>query len=347
MRNQLRPMFALRRLHRRGHQPKIPPAIVGADEPQPVAMVERVLVLIFARGNDAECAGGVVRLENPRLAGGVAGRLDHDKFAVASAPGGNVEALVVFLVNQHFTGGLLNAIPPQPVLPLLLLVLHGVKQCPIIRGPHHGTNALHLIRKRLAGFEILDAQRVLAKARGVGGVGQPAPVVGNVGVADREKRVALRQLVSVEHNFFGRIGVGPGRPTALAAEDAVLQPLLGARVIPPIAVAVGNGDVGLLHVAQHLLVKLVAQAGQRRHHRIGIGIFGLQVRRHVGILFVAQPGVVVGQHNSVHLRFGVVFAGGGRRGNRRFSHWLGHFSSSVEPARREPRPPRPRTIKEK
>ena len=64
-------------------------------------------------------------------------------------------------------------------------------------------------------------------------------------------------------------------------------------------------------MAQHLLVKLFAEPGQRRHHRIGIGIFGLQVRGHIGIFFVTQPGVVVSQQHSVLLGFGVVFGGDG------------------------------------
>ena len=190
---------------------------------------------------------------------------------------------------------------PKLELPLLLLVLDGVKERPIVRGPHHRAHALHLARQRLAGLKILDAQRVLAKARGVGRVSQPAAVVGDVGVADGKKRMPLRQLISVQHHFFGRIGVRARGSTALAAIDAVLQPLLGARVVPPVAVAVGNRDVGLLHVAQHLLVKLFAQPGQRRHHRVSVGIFGLEVRGNIGILFIAQPGVVIGQHDTVQL----------------------------------------------
>src|SRR5271166_3823222 len=53
-----------------------------------------------AMKNPAERAGGIVCLENPRLAGGVAGDLNHDEFAIAGAPGANVEALVVFLKHQ-------------------------------------------------------------------------------------------------------------------------------------------------------------------------------------------------------------------------------------------------------
>ena len=101
MRNQLRPVLAVRRLRRRGHQPEVAPAIVGADEPQAVAMVERVLVRVLARGDDVECAGRVVGLENLRFARGVAGRLENDKFAIARAPHADVETLVVFLEDQR------------------------------------------------------------------------------------------------------------------------------------------------------------------------------------------------------------------------------------------------------
>ena len=217
---------------------------------------------------------------------------------------------------------------PKLKLPLLLLVLHGIKQRAIVCRPHDGAGPLHFTGQRFARLQVLDAQRVLAEALGVGGVGQPAAVVGNVGVADREKRMALGQLIAVQQHFFRRIGIRPRRRSALAAVDGVLQTLLGARVVPPVAVAVGNRNVGLLHVAQHLLVELFAQPGQRRHHRLGIGIFSFEIGGDIRVFFVAQPCVVVGEQHSVHLGFAVVFAGGWGRRKR----ILAHFYPSVEPA---------------
>ncbi len=83
--------------------------------------------------------------------------------------------------------------------------------------------------------------------------------------------------------------------------NRVLQPLLGARVIPPAAVAEGNRNVGLLDVAQHLVVELFLQAGQWSHHCFGIGVFGFEVGGDFGIFLVAQPGVVVDKRVAVKL----------------------------------------------
>ena len=86
---------------------------------------------------------------------------------------------------------------------------------------------------------------------------------------------------------------------ALAAVNGVLQALFGARVVPPVAIAEGDRDVGLLHVREHLLVELVAQAVERSHHRLGVGVFSLEVGGDLGVLFVAQPGVVVDEDCAV------------------------------------------------
>ena len=108
-------------------------------------MVERILVLVLARGNDAECAAWVGRGQDPRLACGVAGRLKHDVFAVARASHGDIEALVVFLKDQRGFGKFPGSAAVKLVLPLLLLVLHGVEERAIVGGPHHGAHALHFI----------------------------------------------------------------------------------------------------------------------------------------------------------------------------------------------------------
>ena len=107
--------------------------------------------------------------------------------------------------------------------------------------------------------------------------------------------------------------------------DGVLQAFLGARQIPPPAVAEGNRDVGLLHVREHLLVKLLAQAVERSHHRLGVGVFSLQVSGYLRALFVAQPGVVVDEDGAMQRSLFVILAGDGRLKLLVFCH----FSLSV------------------
>ena len=82
---------------------------------------------------------------------------------------------------------------------------------------------------------------------------------------------------------------GAGRETDLAATDAVLLALLGAGVIPVLAVAVGHGNIRLLDVAEHLVVELLAQCGLGCDEVFGVCILGFQVRRRIGIGLIAQP----------------------------------------------------------
>ena len=65
MGNQLGPVFAARRGHRRGDQAEVASAIVGADEPEAVAMVDGVFVLILARADERECRPRAHRRQHP------------------------------------------------------------------------------------------------------------------------------------------------------------------------------------------------------------------------------------------------------------------------------------------
>ena len=242
----------------------------------------------------------------------------------------------------------------------------------IVGGPDDGADALHFAWEGFAGGQVLDVQRVLAEAGGVGGVGQPAAVVGDVGVADGEEGVALGQLVAVQDHLLGCVvrwlrvvlshpcarpphgrrpvrgdpGKAQGwgtqrlyfRCSGLAAVDGVLVAFLGAGVVPPVAVAEGDGDVGLLDVAEHLPVEVVAQAGQRGHPGFGVGVFGLQVGGDLGVLLVAQPGVVVAEGHAVQSGLSVLLAGNGGWQGAWLSvisfpvYRLGHPHPAMEPA---------------
>src|SRR5208282_3380234 len=138
----------------------------------------------------------------------------------------------------------------QLELALLFLILDGIEQRPIVGRPCYRADAFHCPWKRLAGFKVFDVQSVLAKPGRVGGVCQPAAVVGYVRCADRKERMALCQLVSVEKDLFRRIWRWASCAAGFSAMNRVLQFLLGSRVIPPTAISKGNRYVGLLDVAQ-------------------------------------------------------------------------------------------------
>ena len=276
MGNELGPVFAAGRGDGRGDEAEVAAAVVGADEPEAVAVIDGVLVLVVARADEGEAAVGLVGGEDAGLGGGVAGGFHDEEFAVAGAADAEVEALVVVLVDED-VGGVRRAegVTPELELALLLLVFDGVEEGAIVGGPDDGADALDFAGQGFAGFEILDVEGVLAEAGGVGGVGEPAAVVGDVGVADGEEGVAFGELVAVEDDLLGGVGVMrfPGFRLEtwgtrslfrrrLAAVDGVLVALFGAGVVPPVAVAVGDGDVGLLHVGEHLAGR--ARRGGRR-----------------------------------------------------------------------------------
>ena len=170
-------------------------------------------------------------------------------------------------------------------------------------------------------------ERVLAEAGGVGRVGEPAAVVADVEGADGEEGVALRELVAVEEDFFRRVGIRSCGCAffihGLAAVDGVLQALFGAVVVPVRAVAEGNRDVSLLDVAEHLGVELVAERSERGGLRLGVAVLGFEVGDDLGIVLVAEPGVVVDEGLAVDRGLGVNLFGDGRKK-------VGHGFFSVE-----------------
>jgi len=320
MRNPLRPMLASRRRRGRGHQPEIPPVIVGADEPQSMAMIDGILVFVLTRADQCKRAFRLIGRQHPRFRCNMAGGLHHNELAVARAPRAQIEALIVFLIDQHVVRVRRAAdVPEELKLPLLFLVLDGVKERAAVRRPHDGADAFDLFGQRLTGFQIFDVQRVLAEAGRVGGVSQPAAIAGNVCCANRKKGLSLGQQIAVQNHLLRGV-LRCIRRTMRAAVYGVLQTLFGARVIPPTAIAIRNRNVGLLYVREHLLIKLLAQAVERRHHCFGVGVLGFQIGRYFRILFVAQPGVVVDEDGAVQCGLLVLNAGDGRL--RFFSHLL-------------------------
>ena len=104
------------------------------------------------------------------------------------------------------------------------------------------------------------------------------------------------------------------RDARLRQKMAYCFPSSVRMVVPPVAFAVGGGLVGLLDVAEHLVVELVAQGGEVGGDGFGVGVFGVEVGGDFGVFLVAEPGVVVGEGDAVEDGFLVVFAGDGGRG---------------------------------
>ncbi len=100
-------------------------------------------MLVFARADDGEFAGGLIGGEYEALSGGVAGGFEDDVFAVAGAAGADVEALVVVLIDEYVVGmGSAESVAKELELALLLLVFDGVKERGVVCGPGDGAYAL-------------------------------------------------------------------------------------------------------------------------------------------------------------------------------------------------------------
>jgi hypothetical protein len=186
-------------------------------------MVDIVFMLVAAGADDGELGKRIVGCENARFAGDVAGGFEHKEFAVARAPDAKIEPLIVVLIHEHVGGELgVTRMTPDLELALLLFIFHGVKESGVVRCPCNGTDALDAAWEGLASREVFDVEHVLAEARGVSGIGQPAAIVGDVGCADLEKRIAFGKVVAVEEDF-GKLRAGSGAPGALATRTAAFR----------------------------------------------------------------------------------------------------------------------------
>jgi hypothetical protein len=139
-------------------------------------------------------------------------------------------------------------------------------------------------------------QVVLAEAGLVGRVGEEVAVVAHLPAAEGEELLALRQHVLVQQDLLGRL-----EGTFAAAEDRVLLPLLGARVVPVAILEERRCRVRLLDPREHFLVERLLQRLGRFHHRVRVGRFRAQVLLHLGGALVPQPEVVVREGVPVEL----------------------------------------------
>ena len=176
-----------------------------------------------------------------------------------------------------------------------------------------------LIGELLAGREVAHVDRVALVALEVDAEEHAAAVVRDLEAAEREELVALGLDVPVEeHLLAGNLGIGRElrwrpvvrRGEGRAALDAVLAALDRAPVVPPVATAARDGEVGLEGASLDLLEDLLAQPLQVGGARLGVRVLGLEVREHVGIVLGAEPLVRVVERVAV---VECVRRGGGRR----------------------------------
>ena len=250
-------------------------------------MIDVVFVVVAAFVDERELQGGAVGAEIADLAGGVTVGDEEDVSAAAAAFDVDTEALVFFLVEKRVgTVGAEN-VEIELVGTLSGFVFDYIEKGAIVGGPGSAGDALDAERKDRGVLEIFDLESVLAEAGGVRGEGEEGIVVADFEDAEAEEGVAFGEEVEIEEDLLGGVLGG------LAAIDGVLLALDGAGVIFEAAKGVGDAEIGLQDAAEHFLVEAGLEGFGGLEEGVGVGVFGFEIGEDAGILFVAEPGVVV------------------------------------------------------
>ena len=132
--------------------PKVLAGIVHPDVEEAVAMIDRVLLLVYTRRDHEEDSARRLGVEVAALVGGVAAGLHHQVLAVAGLADAEVEAFVPLFVDQGVVSGRISQpVPEEFVLALRDLVFGGVEERMRVCRPHQRPDTLGRIGKLLAG----------------------------------------------------------------------------------------------------------------------------------------------------------------------------------------------------
>ena len=310
MGKHLRPALHRRIVVGRGDEAEVaPPARVGADVEAARAMIDLVLVILLARQDRSPGALDTIRGQIAMFRGGEGPRGAQDEGAAPRAPNSQTKQFVFFLPQERVVA-LAQAMSPQAVGALGIVLGH-VEEGGGVGRPRDGGHPLDAIGQQHASAEVLHVERVLAKAGGVDRVGEEVPVVRHRVHAQRDERQAGGEGIEVEGDLLGG-GEGPG----LAAVDRVLLALLRAREVEVAPAPVGDGLVVLFDARQHLPVEPLLEGLGGLHHRVGVGVLGVQVGVDLPVFLAAQPVVLVDQALAVDDGFPGVFPGAGGHGQR-------------------------------
>ena len=191
--------------------------VVGAHDPAAVRVFHLVFVVALARQEhlELELRGGGVGV--PDLGRDRALRVDQQILLVLGARELRVEALVFLRPHDGIGGdvGVVRAVEPVTAdakSEQRLRILLDVEERLVVARPDDVV--LHVGQRDridLARRELHDLHHVLAAADGVFRPGHELAVGADGDVADLEEIVALRKLVAVEQDFFGRRSSVPAR----------------------------------------------------------------------------------------------------------------------------------------
>ena len=291
----------------RGHEFEVCRAVgVGADNPAVAVVVGIVFEVALARGQHFECAGVCRRGVAQFVRDGAAGA-DGEVFFVAGAADAEVVAVVAFFVHHGVgfrvaaEGVFFHPFAEQGVG----VVFNVVEGLAVVRPDGITVGAGDFVGKALAAREVGDAQGVLAAAIGVIRPEQFLVVLADVHHARAVVIVSFGKHIDVEQDFFAdkiaavvrRLdadGVQPGAVGA-AGIDGVIFAGFKAGVVPVTTVTRGHGAVVLFDAGDNFVIELVFLRFQRREDGIGVGVFRVEIGKHLRVFafVVAQPVILV------------------------------------------------------
>ena len=280
-------------------------AVVVHDQQSVPGRLDVVLHALAARGHQPRGALGIGGGQQPVLAGQLAADPQHDPVLVPAGPDPDPEPLVG--LGQHLgVGADVGAEPvPQHHVRPPRRVGAGVEQV-ALAGPGDPVRDVgDLVGEQLAGGQVHDLEQEPLVPGDVGRVRQQVPGRRHREGAEGEELLALRRDVGVQQDLLaGDLALDVGRGVGSAggrgaAVDRVLRALEGAHVVPvgrDVArrrIEMGrvrrHAQVGLLGAGLDLAEDGLGQAGQVAGACLGVGVLGLQVGDHVGVLLVPQP----------------------------------------------------------
>ena len=290
MADHVPPVLTSGRGGRRLDQLEVLGAVGVRDDEEALAVVlDLVLDVLLAGGQQPEPTERVAGLEEPHLGGDLAVQREEQVPLGLRLPHRDVEPVVVLLEHEHVLAGrLAQAVAPQ------LVGAHGpvgahVEQMAVVGRPAHAVVGVldHIVEQRRR-RQVLHPHRVALGAGRVGGEGEQGLAGAGCERAEREELVAGGELVLVEDRVL--VAVGPAAP---AAVHRVLLALLRPAQVPPLAPLRRDRQVGLLDAGDDLLVQLLPERLGVSGHRGRVVVLRLQQGEDLGIGPIAQPVPVV------------------------------------------------------
>jgi len=286
MRDEFDPVGSCRIVDRADEHAVVASALGGAEVEGVAAVLDVVLDIGLAGGEQLGQRSGIEGVEVVDFATGRAVHLKEEESAAAALVDREMEPLIGFFVQQRIRSGAAEQVPPGLIRALGVIERDVDEAAAVLRPFEPVVGIRNGVRRHFSGGKVLHLGDVDFVAGGIEGVGQQAVIGAGGDVAQAQIALVLGQQVEVEHDLLGGI-----ERAVLAAVDRILQALDGARVVEEAAVGYGCRRVGLLDTPEHLLVELLAQVCGGAQRGLGVGVLRFEVGDGVGIVAVAQPEV--------------------------------------------------------